>query len=341
MSTVLVTGGSGFVASHVIVQLLEAGHRVRTTVRSAQREDTVRAMVRRSGQEPGERLTFHVTDLLSEQGWAEAVQGCDFVQHVASPMNPDGPRHEDELILPAREGSLRVLRFARDAGVKRVVFTSTCGAIYYGHPPRPEPFDETSWTVIGPELTAYVKSKALAERAVWDFMTQEGGALELSVVNPSGIFGPALGPDYSNSLELIRRLMSGMPGAPRIFFGVVDVRDVADLHLRAMVHPDAAGQRFIAVSAGGAVSMHDIAKVLRERLGSAARRVPRFQLPDWAVRLAARRDPAIQQLLPLLGKVRNATSAKAERVLGWKPRSREDAVTATAQSLLELGLVKA
>ena len=189
------------------------------------------------------------------------------------------------------------------------------------------------------ELTAYVKSKALAERAAWDFMSREGNDLELSVVNPAGIFGPILGPDSASSVDLIKRLMNGMPGAPRIFFGVVDVRDVADLHLRAMTHPAAKGERFIAVS-GDAISMVDIARILRRRLGASARKVPRLQLPDWLVRLAAKRDASVRQVLPLLGVIRNATSEKARRVLGWSPRSNEDAVAATAESLLRFGLVK-
>jgi dihydroflavonol-4-reductase len=242
------------------------------------------------------------------------------------------------LIIPARDGVLRVLRTARDAKVKRVVFTSTCGAIYYGYPPQQAPFDETSWTNLNGEMSAYVKSKALAERAAWDFMAAEGGALELSVVNPAGIFGPVLGRDFSSSIELVTRLMKGMPGCPQLHFGIVDVRDVADLHLRAMTDPRAKGERFIAVS-GNAMSMLDIAKVLKARLGDAAKKVPNRQLPNWLVRFGALFDPQLRQLLPMLGKVRHATSAKAERVLGWRPRSREDALVATAESLLKFAVI--
>jgi dihydroflavonol-4-reductase len=185
----------------------------------------------------------------------------------------------------------------------------------------------------------YAKSKTLAERAAWDFIAREGGALELSVVNPVGVFGPVLGPDYSTSILLIQRLMDGaMPGCPRLTFGVVDVRDVADLHLRAMTNPAARGERFLAVS-GDFMSILDIAKVLKARMGEAARRVPTRQIPDWLVRLAALRDPAVKQILPELGKVKNATSAKARALLGWSPRPREDAVVATAESLVRLGLL--
>ncbi len=338
MSTVLVTGGSGFVGSHVILQLLKAGHVVRTTVRSLSREGGVRAMLRDAGTDPGKRLSFFAADLERDAGWNEAVTGCDYVIHVASPMPPAAPKTDDELIVPARDGALRVLKAARDAKVKRVVLTSTCGAIYYGHPPQTAPFDETSWTNIQGEMSAYVRSKAIAERAAWDFMDAEGGALELSVVNPSGIFGPVLGSDFSSSIELVKRLMSGAPGCPQLYFGVVDVRDVADLHLRAMTDPAAKGERFIAVS-GDVMSMLDIATVLKARLGDAARKVPTRTLPNWFVRCVALFDPRMRQLLPLLGNIRNATSAKAERVLGWKPRSREDAVVATAESLLKFGIV--
>jgi nucleoside-diphosphate-sugar epimerase len=338
MSTVLVTGGSGFVGSHVILQLLHAGHVVRTTVRSLTREASVRAMLRDAGADAGTRLSFFAADLTRDDGWAEAVAGCDFVIHVASPIPAVAPKTEDELIIPARDGVLRVLNAARDGRVKRVVFTSTCGAIYYGHPPQTAAFDETSWTNINGDMSAYVKSKAIAERAAWEFMAAEGGALELSVVNPAGIFGPVLGADFSSSIELVTRLMKGMPGCPQLHFGVVDVRDVADLHLRAMTHPAANGERFIAVS-GDAMSMLEIAKVLKARLPDAATKVPSRELPNWLVRLAALLDPQMRQLLPMLGKIRNATSAKAERVLGWRPRTREDAIVATAESLLKFGIV--
>ena len=338
MSTVLVTGGSGFVASHIILQLLEAGHVVSTTVRSLQRVTGVRTTLEGARAKPCDRLSFFAADLERDEGWPEALAGCEYVLHVASPMPPVAPKSEDEVIIPARDGVLRVLRAARDAKVKRVVLTSTCGAIYYGHPFQKTPFDENSWTNLEGEMSAYVKSKTIAERAAWDFMAAEGGVLELTVVNPSGIFGPALGPDYSPSLDLVKRLMNGMLGCPQLYFGVVDVRDVADLHLRAMTSPAARGERFIAV-AGECMSMLDIAKVLKARLGDSARKVPTRQLPNWVVRLAARFDPAMQQLLPLLGKIRNATSAKAQRVLHWTPRSREDAVAATAESLVKLGIV--
>jgi dihydroflavonol-4-reductase len=297
-------------------------------------------MLANAGATPGDRLAFFAADLERDDGWAAALAGCEYVLHVASPMPPVAPKTEDEVVIPARDGVLRVLRAARDAKVKRVVLTSSCGAIYYGHPLQNAPFDETSWTNVDGEMSAYVKSKAIAERAAWDFVAAEGAALELTTVNPAGIFGPALGADYSPSLDLVKRLMNGMPGCPQLYFGVVDVRDVADLHLRAMTSPAAKGERFIAV-AGECMSMLDIAKVLKARLGDSAKKVPTRRLPNWVVRLAALFDPATQQLLPLLGKIRNATSEKAQRVLHWTPRSREDAVAATAESLVKFGIVSA
>jgi len=340
MNTVLVTGGSGFLGSHVVLQLLNQGHEVRTTVRSLAREAGVRAMLKDAGNNPDRRLSFFAADLERDDGWPEAVTGCDYVIHVASPIPAAAPKTEDELIRPARDGVLRVLRASRDAGVRRVVLTSSCGAIYYGHPPQTEPFDESSWTNIDGDMSGYVRSKAIAERAAWAFMSENGGSLEQSVINPAGIFGPILSPDFSSSIDLVTRLLKGMPGCPRLYFGVVDVRDVADLHLRAMTHPAARGERFIATS-GDVMSMLAIATILRERLGDAARKVPTRELPSWLVRVAARFDRTLKTVVPLLDSTRRATSAKAERLLEWRPRSPEDAIVATAESLIKFGVVSA
>lgn len=331
MGLILVTGGSGFVGSHIILQLLRGGYEVRTTVRNLNRESEVRAMLAQGGVEAGDRLSFVAADLERDAGWPEAVAGCAYVLHVASPFSAGKPGHEDDLIVPARDGTLRVLRAARDAGVKRVVVTSSFAAVGYGQPPRTTPFDETNWTdVSGADVQPYMKSKAIAERAAWDFITSEGGDLELSVINPVGIFGPALGPDFSGSLALVQRLMEGaMPGTPRISFGVVDARDLADLHIRAMTDPAAKGERFIAV-AGHCMSLHDVAVVLKAHLGTAADKVPLRQLPDWLVRLSAVFNPAARDIVPQLGKVRNATSEKAGRLLGWTPRPPEETLVATA-----------
>jgi nucleoside-diphosphate-sugar epimerase len=319
MSKVLVTGGSGFIGGHCILQLLAAGDEVRATVRSAAREADVRALLKVGGAEPGDRLSFVAADLARDQNWPQAVAGCDYVLHVASPFPANVPRNADDLIAPAREGTLRVLRAARDAGVKRVVLTSSFAAIGYGSKQRTAPFDETVWT--DPErddVFPYQKSKTLAERAAWDFLAREGGGLELSVINPVMVLGPVLGRDISPSILLVQRLMDGaVPGCPRLYFGVVDVRDVADLHLRAMTAPAARSERFLAVS-GDFLSIAEIAKVLKTRLGDAARRVPTRRAPDLLVRLAAMFDPPARQFLPELGKRKNATGAKAKGPSGNK-----------------------
>jgi nucleoside-diphosphate-sugar epimerase len=338
---VLVTGGSGFIGMHCTLKLLAAGYRVRNTVRSLAREAEVRATLKAAGADAGDRLAFFAADLTADAGWAEAAAGCDYVLHVASPFPVSVPRHEDELIVPAREGALRVLRAARATGVKRVVLTSSFAAIGYGHAQVDRPFTEHDWTrPEGDGVTAYAKSKTLAERAAWDFMAREGGDMELSVVNPVGVFGPALGADFSTSIEIIKRMMDGaLPAVPRVTFGVVDVRDVADLHLKAMTDPEAAGERFLAV-AGEFVSMRDIGLMLKRRMGETARRVPTRELPDWLLRIVALVDKSVGQVVPELGKRKNASADKARRTLGWSPRSAEDAIAATAESLVSLGLLK-
>jgi nucleoside-diphosphate-sugar epimerase len=338
---VLVTGGSGFLGAHCILELLKQGYRVRTTVRSRTREADVLAMLEVGGAEPGDALSFTVADLMADIGWPEAMAGCDYVLHVASPFPPGVPKHEDELIVPAREGALRVLRAARDEGIRRVVLTSSFAAIGYGKmPPHGRPFTEENWTDPAGKVSAYVKSKTLAERAAWDFIASDGGALELATVNPVGIFGPVLGPDHSTSTLFIQRLMNGaLPGLPRLSFGVVDVRDVADLHLRAMTNPAAKGERFLAV-AGDFMTVRQMAETLTARLGEAAARVSTRALPDWLVRLVGLFSAEAAQVVPELGKAKNATSEKAVGMLGWKPRSREDALVATGESLIRLKLLK-
>ncbi|HYX40033.1 MAG TPA: aldehyde reductase [Oligoflexus sp.] len=341
MSKILVTGGSGFIGSHTILQLLVAGHEVRTTVRNLKREADVRAMLKQGGADAGDRLSFYAADLEKDAGWPEAVAGCDYVLHVASPFPEKIPKHEDELIIPAREGALRVLRASRDAGVKRLVLTSSFAAVGYGHKQQVAKFDESSWTnPDADDVIPYVKSKTLAERAAWDFISTEGGSLELSVVNPVGVFGPVLGPDYSTSILVVQRLMDGaIPGCPKIYFGVVDVRDVADLHIRAMTHPSAKNERFLAV-AGDFLPMIEIAQILKKHMGNSARKVPTRQLPNLLVRFASILDPAVKQIIPELGKRKNATNEKARRMLGWKPHSNEESIVATAESLVKLGLLK-
>jgi nucleoside-diphosphate-sugar epimerase len=334
---VLVTGGSGFVGVHCILQLLDAGYTVRTTVRSLDREPAVRAMLGASGST--DALSFVAADLMSDSGWPAAVAGCEFVLHVASPFPLSQPKDENELIVPAREGALRVLRAARDAGVKRVVLTSSFAAIGYGTSVVGRPFTEEDWTDPNGHVSAYVKSKTLAERAAWDFIEREGRGLELAVVNPVAIFGPALGSDLSTSVEFVRRLLVGaVPGLPRVTYTMIDVRDVADLHLRAMTNPAARGERFLAV-AGEPVGVPDMARIMRDRMGALASRVPTRVLPDWLMRFGALFSPELRDVASRLGHVSTASNEKARRLLGWTPRSNEEALIASAQSLVDLGLV--
>ncbi|NKL33952.1 NAD-dependent epimerase/dehydratase family protein [Rhizobium leguminosarum bv. viciae] len=335
---VLVTGGSGFIAQHCILALLRAGYRVRTTLRSLSREVEVLSNLRTGGAEPGDRLSFIAADLTADDGWAEAAAGCTYVIHGASPTPSGDQLREEDWVRPAVDGNLRVLRAARDAGVKRVVLTSAFGAIGVGHKPRSRPFVETDWSDLNGHVAPYQRSKTLAERASWDFIAREGDGLELASVNPTTVLGPALGPDYSHSIRLIKNLLDGQPGCPKINTCVVDVRDVADLHLRAMTDPAARGERFLAAS-GESLWLVEIARLLKQRLGKGASKVSTRVLPNWFVRVVALFNPAMKGIVPHLGVNMNANSEKAQSLLGWEPRSREEAIGATAESLIRLGLV--
>jgi nucleoside-diphosphate-sugar epimerase len=333
MGTVLVTGGTGFVGGWCIVELLKRGYTVRTTVRSLAREPVVRAAIA-AITDPGDRLTFFVADLNSDEGWDTAVSGCDYVLHVASPLGADVPSDPNVVIAPARDGALRVLRAATAAGVGRVVMTSSTAAA--SSPPQgPDTVnDETMWTdPNAPKLTAYRQSKALAERAAWDFMAGHAGPTTLTTILPSAIFGPVLTMENLGSVQVIGRLLDGrVPGNPRLGFCVVDVRDVADIHIRAMTAPQAAGQRFIA--AGDFMWMADISKTLRVSLREQAKRVPTRALPDFMLRLASLFDRSLKLVTPGLGQKREFTSEKARRVLDWTPRPATTTVIDCANSLI-------
>jgi dihydroflavonol-4-reductase len=336
---VLVTGGTGFIAQYCMLALLKDGYRVRTTVRSPGREDEVRAHLKTGGVDAGDRLSFAIADLDHDKGWAEAAAGCTYVMHGASPTPSGDQTREEDWIEPAVNGNLRVLRAARDAGVRRVVLTSAFGAIGVGHgPDHRRPFDETDWSNLEGNVAPYQKSKTLSERAAWDFIAREGQGMELSAVNPVAVYGPVLGADYSHSIRLIANMMKGQPGCVNVNSCCVDVRDVADLHLRAMTDPAAAGERFLA-TVGDSLWMVEVAELLRQRLGAAAAKVSTDVWPDEQVRIACETNAQLKAVVPLLNYDMNATAKKAERLLGWAPRSREEAIVACAESLVRLGLV--
>ena len=334
--TVLVTGGSGYIAGFLIQQLLAEGWQVRTTLRNPAREVRLRGLLGGTA----DSLRFFTADLTADAGWAEAMAGCSHVAHVASPFRTNAPDHEDDLIVPAREGVLRALRFAREAGVTRFVQTSSVAAIAYGHGKGVHRFTETDWTnLAGNDVYAYVKSKTIAERAARDWIAGEGGAMEFVSINPAAVLGPVWSDDFSASIEVVRQLLGGLlPGCPDLGFGIVDVRDVADLHLRALTAPGIAGERFIA--SGPFMKLVDVARVLKTRLPDHARKVPTRRLPDWLVRFSARFNPMIRQITGELGNVRDTDASHALAVLGWQTRPVDQSIVDCARSLIDLGVVK-
>jgi nucleoside-diphosphate-sugar epimerase len=334
--TVLVTGGSGFIGGWCVVELLKRGYTVRTTVRSLAKEAAARAAIA-SEVDPGDRLTFFPAELTKDDGWDAAVAGCDYVLHVASPLGVEDPKDPQVLITPARDGALRALKAAAKAGVKRVVMTSSVAATYRPPGKADSVSDETVWT--NPKdkgVGAYPQSKTIAEKAAWTFMAEHGGAMTLATVNPALVIGPVLTKENLGSVQVIQRLLNGsMPGTPRLGFNLVDVRDVADLHIRAMTAPDAAGQRFIA--AGDYYWLADMAKVLKAKLGARAGKVPTRPLPDVVLRLIAIFDPTLRIVVPNLGLKHEFSSAKAQTMLGWTPRPAETSIVECAESLIAKG----
>jgi nucleoside-diphosphate-sugar epimerase len=335
--TVLVTGGSGFLAGWCIVELIRRGYRVRTTIRNPAREPEVHDAVA-SQVDPAHHLTVHQADLLSDDHWDNVIEGCDYVLHVASPFPPNQPKDPDELIRPAREGTIRVVGKSLDHGVERVVVTSSIAAVRLARGSDKRVLDEDDWTDPDEDgLTPYVRSKTIAEHAAWDLAKERGAEDRLAVVNPGAIIGPLLHDDTSYSLQAIERLLNGMPGMPRLGFSFVDVRDVADLEIRAMTAPEGGGQRFIAVTKF--LWLSDAGEILRERLGERASKVPTRKIPDLLVRGMALFDGGIRSIVGSLGKRVELSSDKARSELGWSPRPIDDTIAETGESLIEHDVV--
>ena len=334
--TVLVTGASGYIAGFVVKDLIADGWQVRGTVRSLVKSVAVRASLGVTA----DQLPLIAADLTADAGWADAVAGCDFVHHIASPLPVGMPRDESVLIVPARDGALRLLRVAKAAGVRRVVMTSSSAAMCYGHPDANRTFSEADWSdLTSSDTSAYIKSKTIAERAARDWVATDGGDMEFCTINPGLVLGPVLGGDFSASLAVVTKLLNGeVPGLPRFGFPVVDVRDIADVHLKAMIAPAMAGERFLCVA--DFVWMTEVAAILKSRLADRARRVPTLRLPDFAIRLAALFDAEVRVALLELGRERRCDSSHARNVLGWTPRPAAETIVDTARSLIAAGLVR-
>lgn len=337
--TILVTGASGFIAMHCILRLLQDGFRVRGTLRSPSRETSLRETFAKH-VDADDRLSFHTADLMADDGWREAIDGCDAVLHVASPLPRTPPKHEDDLIVPAREGALRVLRLASELGVRRVVMTSSVAAVLYGHPRDGGTiYDESSWSIPEKTAGAYEKSKTLAERAAWEFVDSlpDGRPPELVALNPGLVLGPILDEDYGTSGEAVRKLMRReLPGCPPIGYAPVDVRDVADAHVRAMDVPEAAGKRFILAIDHAWFS--EIADILDDHLRDRGYRIPTRKLPGFVLRLASLFDKTTRLVVPEIGLRMDVSSERARRILGWQPRSLETMVKDMADSMIEFGV---
>ena len=336
--TVLVTGGSGYIGGWCVIRLLQDGYTVRTTVRDLRREADVRAALG-TVVDPGDRLRFFAANLVSDAGWDAAADGCDYVLHVASPLGVPLPRDPDDLIVPARDGAVRAVKAAIKAGARRVVMTSSVAAMIPPIGSGDMAVDEATWTNSDDvRHGGYARSKTIAERAAWDVIAAKGGTTSLATINPGLVLGPVFGADFSDSVQIIQRLLSGkMPGIPRLGFSVVDVRDVADLHIRAMTDPAAAGQRFVA--ANDFAWMGDMAALLRRELGADASKVPTRAAPDLLLKIAALFDRDLGSVTGYLGRKHVYSSAKAQSHLGWTPRPMKDTVLDCARSLIAKGLV--
>ncbi|WP_020531228.1 SDR family oxidoreductase [Flexithrix dorotheae] len=337
--TVLVTGGTGFVGIHLILQLLQNGYRVKTTIRNINRKEEIFNMLKNAGFTSlnsflDYNLVFIEADLNKDDNWDEAVKNCLYVLHVASPFPQAEPKDEKELIIPAKEGTLRVLKAAKNAGVKRVVMTSSFGAVGYSINPTNYIFTENDWTNPDEKNAAYIKSKTIAELAAWDYIKQNGGDLELTVINPVGIFGPVLSNNFSSSVQLIAKLLTGkMPAIPKLHFSVVDVRDIAVLHIKAMTSSKANGHRFLAAS-DGTTSLPEIAELLRSKPNKFGSKVSSKVLPNWLVKVISVFKPELKSISKQVGIVKILSNEKAKKLLNWQPQNWKTTIMDTADSLM-------
>lgn len=334
----LVTGAGGFISLHTILQLLQLGYNVRGTVRTEAHVKKVRDTLSRHMDTS--RLEFVLADLMKDDGWGEAVQGCDFALHLASPFPAEEPRDENELIVPAREGTLRVLRAAHIGGVKRVVLVSSGAAVVGGHVGENRTFDESDWTDVEKSRSAYQKSKTIAERAAWDFINsaENSRKMELVSINPSNVFGPVLDDHHHTSTEWFRTLMRReVPGVPRTQLDLVDVRDVADAVIKAMIKSDAAGKRFIVNAAS--IPLLEFANILHRNFASRGYRIPTRVLPDLMVRLLALFIPKVRGVANSLGWTFTLSTQQARKILGWQTRPHEQTIVEMAESLIDNGMV--
>jgi len=336
--TILVTGISGFIAKHCAVDLLRHGYRVRGTVRNQKKAEEVKATL---GQHCDiSQLEFVQADLLSDAGWEAAMQGVYGVLHLASPFILNEPKDPDELIRPAVEGTLRVLKAAVAAGAQRFVQTSSMAAVQYGHPKdRSAAFTEDDWTVLdGPGVTSYTRSKTLSERAARDFMNQQQTAMHYASVNPGLVLGPLLDRDMGGSAEVIQMFLRGKyPGCPRLSFGVVDVRDVATMHRLALETSEPSGGRYLGVSESA--WFLDMMRPIKAQLGANAKKVPSFELPNFMIRLVALFDPAARSIVPDLGEELHIDNSRTRKALGIEFMGVNESAPAMARSLVDLGLV--
>lgn len=334
---VLVTGATGYIARACIRDLLQRGFAVRATVRELAKSGAVQKAVQLP-DEPAPDLEFVVADLTADKGWTEAAAGCRYVLHVASPLGMTGQLSADQLIETARGGTLRVLGAALDAGVERIVLTSAANASSPTSYAEPGVTDETLWTdPNAPGLIPYRRSKTLAELAAWECVTTRGERSRLATVLPGAVFGPVLSRENLNSVQIIGRLLRGeMAGVPNIGLEIVDVRDLADLHIRAMTSPAAAGERFLGT--GEFIWLGEVADILKTALGPQAAKVPTRRVPDWVLRVMARFRPELREVTGSLGRRNRHSIEKARTVLGWAPRPAAETVVDCARSLINWGI---